>query len=73
MAALLLQTIVCYTLLFIQVTHCVYILECMTYKALLIFYAQVIRGDRLERLDAFYLCQLLQPLRVEPILVNIIR
>ena len=49
-----------------------YILECMMYKALLIFYAQVIRGDRLDRLDAFYLHQLLPPFRVEPILVNII-
>ena len=27
----------------------------MMYMALLIFYAQVIRGDRLNRLDAFYL------------------
>ena len=27
------------------------------YMALLIFYTQVIRGDRLDRLDAFYLCQ----------------
>ena len=42
------------------------------YMVLLIFYAQVIRGDRLDRLDAFYSCQLLPPLRAEPIVVNII-
>ena len=29
----------------------------MMYKALLICYVQVIKGDRLDRLDAFYLCQ----------------
>ena len=41
------------------------------YMALLIFYVQIIRSDRLDRLDAFYLCQLLPTLRAEPILVTL--
>ena len=40
--------------------------ECMTYMALLIFYAQVIRGDRLDRLDAFYLCHC-KTVQTEPV------
>ena len=42
------------------------------YMVLSHIYAQVLRGDRLDRLDTFYLHQLLPPLRAEPILVNII-
>ena len=42
------------------------------YMAFLIFYVQVTMDDRLVRLDGFYSLQLPPPLRVEPILVNII-
>ena len=36
----------------------IYILQCVTYEVLLIFYAQVIRGDKLDRLDTFCLCHI---------------